>query len=370
MGILQQNALPNFSGWLTGLTPEIQADKPVIFSWIPIDLAPPDPSLGVEDSGFFSELPEKTSEYFNDFNMRLDDLVGEYDVPFQDPDIGLMYPGGRPLDMNIQNAITRYYMRNSTSFSEELLHTRLVNHTFNSIFTENQKKSAWYYTHRGEFGGRGGSVNRVSIFGDNWPIDTTLDDDSDPHVLHPNADSLLPFVFGVNNYPSLLASVANNIDIDSYSPITVPSKIYFSLEGTKNDTETEVDVVLPPQINSTSSLYKRVIPSELEKKAFAPVNIIYIKYDDPILKFLLHPTASVRWTKLQYNVEALGGTYMVNNIPRILVFMPTDNVAYYILNGAGSKMATLTTRTMNFCRELNPRGWYTHSFDHPDIVVS
>jgi|TARA_R110000851_G_scaffold248000_1_gene400456 hypothetical protein len=365
MGKFQQSYLRNLHKTTVGIATSIVPSKPIIYSWIPLDLNPPVSEL--EDP----PIPEHTSVAFNPFNIKMDDLVGSYSVPYHDRVTGVMFPGGRPLENQIQNNIYKYYYNAEATtggYSKELSLMRPVNHTFKSIYKyEKDLLRLWFAMHRGMPGGEGGGINKVHNFGDNYPIDTTIEDAGDAEIVHPNFDSLIPFVFNVRNYPSMRVKVDKNVNITTYNP-EIPSKLIFVTKGTTNNTDTTVSVLKPPYINSTTTKYTRVNETELAKKSYAPMDIIYVKYDDPILRYLKHPSAVLSWTKTQYSLRYDGYVHIINYIPRVLIIMPTDNPAYHILNGSGSTLVDINERQISFCRGLDHASWFTHVRDNNDLV--
>ena len=89
--MLQEDLVRNVSAVLTGLTPAISKDRPVIYSWIPIDLNP----IPINNTPL--SLTSKTNEDFNPFNITLpENLVGDYNIPATHPITNVVFPGGRP----------------------------------------------------------------------------------------------------------------------------------------------------------------------------------------------------------------------------------------------------------------------------------
>lgn len=329
-----------------GLNAPLSKNRPVIYSWVPIDLNAPSTKLTID-------LPAKKTVVYNPFNI-IDSGLSRTTLADEN---NVVYPGGRPLSSSIQNKITQFY---SDTQQETLLTGSNI--TYKSVFTEEEELDLWFTLHAGDTHSAGGVLNINRI---NWPYYKTL---ARKEILHPSLDSLIPYIFKVPNNPKLIVEVNQGIDIDSVTPL-IPSKIFLAARGTTTSTKTEVEITSEPYFYSTITEYTRInSATELRKRAVAPINKLYIDYRDPVLKFLLHPSASISWTKLQYSLEAFGYTGLINNIPQILCILITDSEKYTMLRGSGSRLEDETVRTLDFCRELYPRGWYTHAFKQPGVI--
>jgi len=364
--MLQEDLVRNTSAVLTGLTPAISKGRPVIYSWIPVDLNP----ILINNTQL--SFNSKTEEEFNPFNITIPtNLVGDYNIPATHPKTNVVFPGGRPLNNITQNKIFKYYSDlndlDSTLFNEELEYLKPTNHYYKDVVKDMEKMRIWEKGHKGRPGGYGAIINRVEkVFGADWPIEAT-ELSEDPVILNPNADSLIPYIFGVPNNPTITVSIDTSVIIDSYDG-PIASKIFYSSTGPLNRSTTTTSPTSHEFFYNSTTSYRKANGKELDKKAYAPMDVIYLKYDDPILPFLMQPTSKVNFTRIQYTRKTVGDNRVITYIPKILVFQPTDNPAYYLLNGGGSKLVGTNIRQLSLCRELNPKGWFTHAFIPTNII--
>ena len=370
-----QNRISNkFSAWGMGLQDGIIPQRPFTHSWIPLGM-----SLPVLE-GPTPPLPLPTSSLLNEFNLKVDDLVGNLTTPYTDPITNRVFPGGRPLPVNIQNSLVDFYSQDPVLYAEELSYLSKTNHTYISTWNNPRMKwSHFLHAHRGGKGkgGTGGGLNLLTSFLDSkkWVLNQTFDgtlsstvDTWKPDVLHPAMDSLFPFIHGIQNFPQLTFTVEDGWEASHTTIEKIPPKFYYFLDGLPSNPNVHIEFADPPYLWNVDSQYTQISDKEANKKLIAPMHIVYLKYNDPVIKYLMDPTCKINFRRIEHNLRGAGYPHQVFAPPKVIVFLPSDNVAYTLLSGMGSRGVNINTRTMNICRGLSPRDWHTHSFDHSHLL--
>jgi hypothetical protein len=271
--------------------------------------------------------------------------------PYKDKH-GIMYSCGRPISKELNNNLWKYYSAAGKDHGLSYI-TDDVRFTYPSI--DEVKK---------EF------FNSLALDGLVWP--DKLPSWIIPHYQQnekTNAGAFLVFnpklykaaerIFGFNSGISLSVETPkeNFAEVSFDRSSKLPNKIVLMLKGNDKDNIKSFKTS-DPFVDSTTSTYEVITDiNEMSERFTPPGEVIYIHYDDPILRLLLHYQAKIEVSRTQFTLNSFGDKELIHTIPHSYIIIPTDDPTHTSLRGTGSKTLKFGHRTLNLTQSTVPDEW-------------
>lgn len=150
----------------------------------------------------------------------------------------------------------------------------------------------------------------------------------------------------------------------------LPDKLVLMLRG--NDKDNIKSFKTGNAFTDSSLAYYELITdvNEMTERFTPPGEVIYVHYDDPILRLLLHPAATISFSRSQLSLRSFGDQELVHTIPHTYIIIPTDDPRHTALRGTGSLSLSFGTRSLTLTQSTCPDEWAAPSKPVIDIVGS
>jgi len=271
--------------------------------------------------------------------------------PFLDR-YGIPYPGGYPLSVSLVNSLVAYYTATKQTTYLKKIEENIVIEEDNG----EEAKARFFNTLAGP-----GLIWPQEI--PDWYIpwmqktsDTTA---GNFVILNPRLYQAASRLFSFNQNMTLTVSTPKNFQAElKYNrDLGIPEKIVAVIKSnsTKNIQAYKTSDVY---VDTTVSKYETIIDiDELSSKFQAPAEVIYIYYNDPILRLLLYQSAEITMVRDQFSMKSFGDNQLIYTIPKCIIIIPTDDPARCSLRGSGSKATSFGTRSITLTQSTVPSDW-------------